>query len=1031
MFLSNASLNRPVTITVIIIAMVVMGAYSYLGLGMEFLPSVDMPVVTVVTVYPGAGPEEVETLVTDVIEDAVSEVNGIDEIKSTSMENVSQIAIQFEMEMDVNIAAVDIKEKVDAAIANLPEDAESPVIMKLDVNASPVANLVVTGSRPLEDLYELTDNRIKDYFSKIPGIASAEIFGGKIREIQVLVDQSSLTAHGLTLMHIVGALGEGNIDLPSGRVTENKTEYSIRLNGEFETLEEIQDFELVNSSGKTVPITAVAEVVDDFEEQRELAQFNGKEAIGLILKKQGDANTVSIAARVLQEVDKINESLPGDVRVAVVNEGSAFIRASNDDVIFTMFFGILLTVLVLLLFLHDFKQTLIAAISMPVSIISTFMLLNFAGFTLNVMTMMALAISVGILVTNSIVVIENIHRHLRHGESLIQAAKNGAGEIAVAVFGSTMTNIVVFLPIAFMSGMVGQFFYQFGITVAFATVISMIISLTLTPILSSKFMRENKEISDKKGLMDRFSKAFNSFFTKLSLGYVSTTRWTLNHRWLVIMLAVVMFAVSIFFAGSLGSEFIATPDQSELSINLEMAPGTSLEETTKAFQKLEKFISDRFGDTVQKTFVKIGTVEGVSTSADGVHLGTMLLRVIEKHERSINIKEIADDIRREVNIIPGASITVLQPSPMGGTQAEIQLEVMGPDLDELSLYASEMIEKFKQVEGAVDVESSWRSGKPEIVVNPRRQRIKDYGLSVYQVAMNLRGAVEGIVPGEFRVGSEEYDIRVKLAESDKKHVEDIAQLDIPLNNGSIIPLSEVARPEEVLGPTQVYRYAKQKTIEISSNTKGRPVGNVIADFENIIDEMNLPPEIDFTYTGTVKMMGESFAEMGAALLLAIVLTYLVLAAILESYIQPLTIMITLPLALIGVIFALLFTGQALGMFAMLAFIMLVGIVVNNGILIIEYISSQRKEGVSRTEAVLESVRVKLRPIIMTTLATIFGMLPLAVGNGIGSELRVPMGIVTIGGLLVSAVMTLFVVPVLYTFFDDLSKKKRVKAEAGS
>lgn len=1021
MFLSDASLKKPVAMSVVILALVVLGLSAYFGLGLEFLPSVDVPTVTVVTAYPGAGPKEVETLVTEIIEDAVSEVNGIDSLKSISMENVSQIVIQFDMDIDVNFAAIDVKEKVDAIISDLPDDAEQPIIMKFDVNAMPVANIAVYGDRSSGDLYQLADDKIRDYFTKIPGVASVDLFGGKIREIQVLADQNNLASHELGLMQVIQALELANMDMPSGRITENRLEYSVRLDGEFESVDEIRNIDLINLSGKSVKLSDVATVVDSFEEQRKIARYDGVESVGLIIKKQGGANTVAIVESVLAEVAALKETLPEDVSLEVVNEKSGFIRSSNEDVIFTMFFGILLTVAVLFIFLHDIRQTIIAAISMPVSIVSTFLLLQMAGFTLNLMSMMALAISVGILVTNSIVVIENIFRHMRHGETVREAAAKGTSEIAVAVFGSTMTNIVVFLPIAFMSGLIGKFFYQFGLTVAFATVVSMFVSFTLTPILSTKFMRKEKKES---GWIHAFSTGFNNMFTRLTKGYVAVAGWALGHRVIVLVTITLILVVSMYFGGFLGSEMFGGMDQGEININIEMAPGTAIEQTAQAFDKIEAFIETNYSDLVTATFTKIGTIEGTTTSSEGVYVGTMLLKLVDKSKRSEPIDEIVGRLRSDINFIPGSIITVMLPSPVGGTTADIQLEVSAPSLEELAEYEPKILTALSKIEGAVDVNSSWRYGKPEISVTPDRQKVKDFGLNVQSIAYILRGAIEGIESGEYREDDNTYEIKVKLDESQRSTLEQIDQISIPISAEHSIPLSEVANIKSVSGPIQVYRFGKQKTIEFSANAAGRSMGAVVNDVNAAIRDLNLPSGFSTAYTGTVKMMGESFAELGSALLLAIALTYLVLAAILESFVQPITIMMTLPLALIGVIFALLFTGNPMNIFSMLAVIMLVGIVVNNGILIIEYTTVLRNQGMSRTEALLESCRVKLRPIVMTTLATILGMLPLALSNGMGAELRVPMGIVTIGGLAVSAVMTLIVIPVLYTLIDDIGKKKQ-------
>jgi len=1020
MFLSNASLKRPIAMSTIIFALIVIGGFSYTKLGLDFMPSIDLPYVTVFTVYPGAGPEEVETLVSEVIEDAVSEVDGVKHVRSTSMENISQVFVEFEMGRNVDFAAIDVRGKVDLVKPKLPDDAEAPIILKFDINAKPVMNLAIVGSRPTNELYDLVDDLIKDQLTKIPGMASVDVIGGKRRELQILVDQNALAAHGISIMHVMAALAEENVDLPSGHVTEERMEYTIRLEGEFERVDEMRSVDIRTPSGGTIPITDVAEIADTFEEQRELARYNGRECVGLVLKKRADANTVRVVGRVKDALASIRRSLPSGVDVEVVNDDADFIQGSVDDVIENMLIGVLLTAMVLFLFLHNFKETFIAAIAMPASVIATFTLLHFAGFTLNVMSLMALGISIGILVTNAIVVLENIHRHMGMGDSPEHAAASGTSEIAVAVLGSTLTNVVVFLPIAFMSGLVGQFFLQFGLTVTFATVVSLLISFTLTPILSAKLLKPADIQSQRKGLLGRFFATWDRAYDSVAERYKTLLGHMLRHRWAVIAVSLSMFIGSMTVIRHLGSEMISEPDRAELTVSVELPPGTPMAVTNETVTKVEGIITERFRDVVTATYVKLGKIEGLfGKSAQGVHLGEILVLLKDKGDREETIRELLKEMRQALSDIPSATIIVQQTSAIGGAEAPLQIEVSGYDFDKLHDLSAEVYRTATETAGAADVDTTWRSGKPEVSVVPKRERIKDYGLTVAQVAGVLRANIEGFVATEYRVGDKEYDIRVKLAESGRKNIDQVREFLVPLRDGSTIPLGDLAYVSEAEGPTQIIRKNKQRLVIISANTSGRSLGEVASDIEQHTDKMAFPPGYGVFYGGMVEHMTESFADMLVAFVMAILLTYLVLAALLESYLQPFTIMLTLPLALIGVFLSLYITGKTINIFSMMAVVMLVGIVVNNAILLIDYTTVLRSRGKSRRDAILAACPTRLRPIIMTNLATIFGMLPIAIGMGWGAELRSPMAIVTIGGLMVSACLTLLVIPVIYTIFDDI------------
>ena len=1025
MFLSDISLKRPIAMSTVIFALIVIGAFSYQRLNIEFLPKVDFPYVTVTTQYPGAGPKEIETLISKEIEDAVSEVDGIKHVRSTSMENISQVFIEFELGTNVDFAAIDVREKVDAIKSDLPDDAEAPIILKYDVNAKPIMNLAIIGKRPLNEIYDFVDKIIKDQLTKIPGVASVDIVGGKRREIQILVDQDQLIARNINITDIIQALKNSNIDLPSGHITEKYYEYTVRLDGEFDQVEQMKAIELHIQKGhevKTIPLIEIAEIKDAFEEQRELAYYNGQECVGLVIKKRADANTVKSVERVRKALSQINTMIPQDIQLQVVNDDSKFIKYSVKDVVDNIILGIMLTAIVLYLFLHDIKSTVIAGVSMPVSIVSTFSLMHFAGFTLNIMSLMALAISVGVLVTNSIIVIENIHRYISTGLNSKESAAKGTAEIALAVMGSTLTNVVVFLPIAFMSGIVGQFFMQFGLSVTFATLVSLFISFTLTPILFVKlFSNKVSEQKKKENLLTRALAKWDLLYDWLAEKYLKILCWTLSRRLITILGSSVLFIAAMQIPKYLGSEMTTEPDRAELTITAEMPPGYTLDRTRKAFIKIDKIVSEKFKDVITGRYIKIGKIEGLfGKSSQGIHLGELLVTLTDKSDRKETVYQIIEKIRQALsNNIPAATIIVQQPSAIGGSEAPILIEVLGYKLEKLHQISENISKKLEQTKGTRNIDTTWRAGKPEISVTPMRQRLHDYGLTAAQVAYILRANLQGMVASVYRVDNKEYDIRVKLSEADRSRIDQVKSFYVPLHNGASIPLYNVAQVSQKEGPTQIIRKNKQRVVILSSNNIGRSIGEIWEEMKSYTDNLNMPPGYSVYYGGMIEMMQESFADILLAFLMAVILTYLVLAALLESFIQPFTILLTLPLALIGVFLALFVTNNTISIFSMMAVVMLVGIVVNNGILLIDYTTILRNEGRSRIDALQEACKTRLRPILMTTIATILGMVPLALGLGWGAEMRAPMAIVSIGGLMVSMVLSLVVIPTVYTLFDDL------------
>jgi HAE1 family hydrophobic/amphiphilic exporter-1 len=986
-------------------------------------------------IYPGAGPEEVETLIVEPIEEEIATIGGIKSIQAVAREGVAIIIAEFEVGTAVDIVAIDVKDKIDALRVQLPEDAEDPVVSKFDINAQPIIDLAVSGPLPLEQIYRLAKDVVKDRLATVTGVASVEIVGGKEREILVAVERERLEAYDLSILDILAAIGAANLEIPGGHIKQGQREYTVRLAGEFPDVEAIRRVHLMRPGRSPVKLSEVAKIVDTFEEQRTLARFGDQPAVGLSIIKQGDANTVQVANGVRRELEKLSAGLPEGVEVAVATDRSQFIRASIQDVMSNLLIGIVLTALVLFLFLHSARVTVIAAVAMPTSIVATFMLIRFAGYSINFMSLMGLAISVGILVANSIVVLENIIRRVQKGEAPAEAADLGTAEIALAVVASTLTNIVVFTPIAFMGGIVGQFFQQFGMTVAFATLFSLLVSFTLTPMLAAFLLRRDGNASAGgkgagTGLQNRFAARWDQAYERLEQSYRGGLSWALAHRKTVFGVIGLAFFGSLALAPFIGSEFFTPSDEGRLSVIVEMPAGARLEETDRALARIEAILRET--PEVQAVYTILGKLGsgGLVVISEGVDVGEITVQLVDQSERDRTTIEVLAGLLPELSAVPAAEISVKASNPFGGgSEADLQIEVTGDEMGRLERLAYQVKDIVKATPGTNSVRSSWKVGKPEIRIHPDAERLAAHGLVVGQLASVIRTSIEGEVASEYREADDEYDIRVRFADADRATVDQVADIVVSAGPGYTLPISEVATIDYGEGPTQVARKNKQRLIVVSANVTGRTIGEVQREVEAALEDVQIPAGFEVFFGGQSERQAESFGQILRAMLLAIILTYMALAAILESYVHPLTIMLTLPLGLVGVILSLVVTDSSLSIFSMMALVMLVGIVVNNGILLLDYVEVLRRRGTGLREAVVTACSARLRPILMMNLAVTLGMLPLALGLGQGAETRAPMAIVSIGGIVSSTIFTLFLIPTLYDFVERFRRRYKSETEA--
>ena len=1030
MFLSNLSIKRPVLTGVIIVGLLFFGLLAYTSLPLNLMPSIDIGVVTVQTVYPGAGPREIEMQVTKKIEDAVSTISGIDYMQSYSMEGVSIIVIFFELDVDADIANQDVKDKTAAILNELPEDAQRPVVEKLDFGTEPIMDITLTGDLDLKELREIADKTLKDRLSQIEGVARVEIVGGAEREIRVEFDNRVVFQNSLSLSQLAQILAMHNINMPGGQFEQHEQEYSVRFQGEFSSVQDLEILDIPTPYGnkKLGQLATVRDTGSDVKERTiyfDLKENERNDRVVLLqIVPAPDGNTVDITRSVRKALPVIESALPAGSQLTIVNDDSVFIEDTVADTMMNVILGIVLTGLVLLFFLHDLRSTLIVALAMPISIFSSFTLIKAVGFTQNVMTLMGLSTSVGILVTNSVVVLENIFRHKQMGHNRIESADRGTSEIATAVIASTLTNVVVFVPIAMMSGIIGKVLRELALTVTFATLFSLLVSLTVTPMLASLILPESDK---KKHPLGKRLEAMFASWEKVYKKILSGIFARKIRGVLVVVSVFLVFVFSLFIATRVGFEFFPELDEGNVTIEVELPQGYTLNETASTIEQIENRVSGR------NEVVHILTTLGSLSSLDrGTNMAKMNVQLVDNDERELSNRQLASQFIRDLSDIPNAKIRVSAISGAGMSSNPIEFYLRGQDNDMVEVYKEELLGKISDTEGLVNLTTSSRSGKPEITLIPDRVKIAEAGLSVYELAFTLRSAIEGVVATTYRELGNEYDIRVLLQDESVDTPEEIGNITVASPNG-MYRLAHFADVDFTEGYSTILHRDKFRTILFSGgNAPGYPLGNVVAEIQKGIDSMDLPPGYEVTWGGDAEMMQESMFEMLKAFAIAVLLLYMLLAAVLENLVQPILILITIPLALIGVFFSLFLAGITMNMMSMMAIIMLIGIVVNAAILLLDYTNILRKRGMDARTALTEACPTKLKPIIMSTLAIILGMMPMALGIGSsGAEMRQPLGIVSIGGLIVSAILTLIVIPTLYNLFArDRFKRQTVQTNTG-
>lgn len=1026
MNLIELSVKRPVLTTMVMLALGGIGAFCYTQLAKEQFPKVEFPMVTVTTLYPGAGPEEIEQLISKKLEDEISTAEGIKHLNSISQQGFSLVLAEFYLETKVDVAAADVRDKVNLVRPQLPDQAEDPIVQKFDFNAQPVMQLAVSAPRTLKEIFFMADQRIKDRLSTVPGVASVTIIGGEDREIHVLTNQQRLRANGLSITDVVAAVAAANLETPGGYIQQNSREYNLRLRGKFTSLDDIGLLQIPTPGGKSVYIRDIAEVRDAYKDIRDKVRANGQTCVGMSIQKRSDGNTVDIDQNIRKQIAELKKILPSDYNIEVLNEQASWIVGSLDDVFGNMRWGIVLTAITLFVFLHSLRGTFIISLSMPIGVAVTFLILYLNGFTLNIMSMMGLAMTIGVLVDNSVLVLENIVRHLHLGLLPRDAAIKGTANIALGVAASTLTNIVIFVPIAFMGGIIGQFFKDLGLAAAFATVCSLLTSFTLTPMLAARLLTKENTTPGGPGALSRFGQAFDRFLDRVRQGYANLLRTCLHHRGLTLLITLALMVSTMYLGKFIGKEFITPMDEGRFLLTLEMPTGTRLEETDQAMSRLEAILRDKaVVPELKNIYATIGQISGerVGGSSQAVNIAGINVELVAKDRRALSTEQIMNRIRptlAQANI-PGASIKLLQNGPGGGGEAPIQMQILGDDIEHVRQFAARALPIItKDIPGTLDVDSNFRTGQPEIRVIPDRPRCRDFDVDIRTLSQMVTAAFDGLKVSEYREGAFNYDIRVRNDESSRQTLEDIQQLTVINRQGQQVPLPQIAQIINTTGPAQLFRKDRQSQITISCDVTGRASGDVADEIKAAMEPLLKEyPDCRLFFGGEIENMQDSFGRLLTSLIMAICLTYMLLAAMLERFMQALIIMICVPLSMIGVMLGLFLMGGTFSIFSIMAIVVLVGMVINNAIIIMDFFNNLRAEGVERTEAFVTAGTTRLRPMLMTNLTTIVALIPLAAGQGSSGELQAPMGMVQIGGLVTGGGIGLLIVPVIFTLWDDL------------
>ncbi|WP_226064771.1 efflux RND transporter permease subunit [Kaistella polysaccharea] len=1014
MKLVEVSIKRPSVVIVMLALLIIGGLFSYKQLNYELIPKFEVKVVTISTIYPGASPSEVESTVSRKIEDAVSSLEGIKKIQSKSYESLSVVIIQFNNEADVDFALNEAQRKINAIRSDLPEDIDEPSLSQFSLSDAPIVSMGITANLTQSELYDLIDQKIQPEFSRIQGVAQINIIGGQEREIRVNLDQYKLEGYGLTIPQVQQVIATSNLDFPTGSLKTRENSTLIRLSGKIKTVDELRNLIVSSVNGQNVKLSDIAEVQDTQKETDKIARVDQQTTILLQVQKQTDANAVEVSERVRAKVALLETQYKAqNLKVNIAKDTSLFTLEAANAVIKDLFIAVGLVAFVMLFFLHSFRNALIVMVAIPTSLIATFIGLNLLGYSLNLMSLLGLSLVVGILVDDAIVVIENIHRHMEMGKNKVRAAYDGASEIGFTVTAITLVIVVVFLPIAVSNGLVSDIIRQFCVTVIIATLLSLLVSFTIVPWLYSRYGK--LDLISKDSLFGKIIYKFEAGLTRFTNFITGILTWSLGHKIKTFLIVLFLFASSILLMvfGYIGTDFFPASDKGEFLVQIEMPKDVSLEETNFMTQKAEAFLKKDPAITSMITTVGQSS-DGMGGAQATNYKSEISLKLIDQSERNATSKVYAARIKRALEKeLVGAKIKTVPIGFMGPEQAPLQMTVIGPNLPEVMAYAKQVEAQLKSIDGSSEVDLSVTDGNPEIMVSVDRDKMALLGLNVATVGQTLRTAFSGNDSNKFRTGNNEYDINIILDEAYRKNIDDVKNINFINSAGMKVQLSQFASITNSSGPALLERYDRAPSVTINSQVVGKTTGTVAAEWEEKIANIKKPAGVSWIWGGNMENQSEGFGTLGVGLLAAILLVYMIMVVLYNDFVKPFIVLFSIPLSFIGALWALALTNQSLNIFTILGVIMLIGLVAKNAILLVDFTNHRMEKGETINNALIQANHARLRPILMTTIAMVFGMLPIALASGAAAGMNNGLAIVIIGGLLSSLFLTLIIVPVVY------------------
>lgn len=1023
MKLAEISIKRPSVVIVMLALLIIGGLFSYTQLNYELIPKFEVKVVTVSTIYPGASPSEVESTVSRKIEDAVSSLEGIKKIQSKSYESLSAVIIQFNNDADVDFALNEAQRKINAIRSELPEDIEEPSLSQFSVSDMPIVSMGVTANLTQSELYDLIDQKIQPEFSRIKGVAKVNIVGGQEREIRVNLDQNKLEGYGLTIPQVQQIISTSNLDFPTGSLKTRQNSTLIRLSGKIQTVDELRNLTISSTNGQNVRLSDIAEVQDTQKETDKIARVDQQSTILLQVQKQTDANAVEVSELVRAKIEQIQTQYKAqNVNLKIANDTSTFTLEAANAVIKDLFIAVGLVAFVMLFFLHSFRNAVIVMVAIPTSLIATFIGLNLLGYSLNLMSLLGLSLVVGILVDDAIVVIENIHRHMEMGKNKVRAAYDGASEIGFTVTAITLVIVVVFLPIAISSGLVSDIIRQFTVTVIIATMLSLLVSFTVVPWLYSRYGK--LDLISKDSLFGKIIYKFEDGLTRFTHFITDILTWSLHHKIKTFAITFALFVSAIMMVafGYIGSDFFPGTDKGEFLVQIEMPKDVSIEQTNFTTQKAEAYLAkkpeiERMITTVGQSSTGMGGAQATNYQSE------ISLKLVPKSEREQSSKVYAAMMKRELEKeLVGAKITTVPIGFMGAEQAPLQMTVVGPTLEDVMAYAKQAEAQLRSIEGASEIKLSVEDGNPEISVTVDRDKMTSLGLNVAQVGQTLRTAFSGNDSNKFRTGNNEYDINIIMDEAYRKSIDDVRNITFKNSSGMNVQLSQFAEINNSSGPALLERYDRSPSVTVQSQVVGKTTGAIAAEWEAKMESVKKPAGVNWLWGGNMENQSEGFGTLGVALLAAIMLVYMIMVVLYNDFVKPFIVLFSIPLSFIGALWALALTNQSLNIFTILGVIMLIGLVAKNAILLVDFANHRMDKGESIENALVQANHARLRPILMTTIAMVFGMLPIAMASGAAAEMNNGLAIVIIGGLLSSLFLTLIIVPVVYYIVVKLEYK---------